>query len=357
MEYDYPRGAVPGPPIPRSWSGLFGHEQDRNTFSFRREALSLIIAHLPWSFGSSDLQPRAPADGVTVPPLAQLALRVLLAACPDAAALRAALPGYMRRDALRFTAVHAPLTVMKLYTLCAPDGNADGELFVVGPQATLSRDALLGMTPALVAFHEAEEDEEEWGPEGGSDGGRDNEAGEDPAEGRSEEGSADRSTSSARSGDREEEADTSWDVASDASYDETVPMHTLVVLNAVVSQTVLFVFPPTLTRLALLALPIATNVHRLPRICPLLEVLDLSYNPWLNRPLGGGRTSSTESTLERIEWAKWASLRVLGLRECNVSADVINKVNKGRWDEVEVIGVDGGSLALVAGMQHLRLND
>ena len=129
--------------------------------------------------------------------------------------------------------------------------------------------------------------------------------------------------------------------------------------------------------------PSWTALHRLPRLLPLLEVLDLSYNPWLGQPkivpfsagdtrldqrrdgalhpgiaIGGGtfgrdtrewrdggENSSVdgrrtgENLLERTEWTRWSSLKVLGLRECGVGKDILVKVNQGRWVDVEVIGV------------------
>ena len=250
---------------------------------------------------------------------------MLLAEFPDAADFRAELlpllPAPLRRDVLRYTAVHEPLPSAKLYALCAPDGHAAGELFVVGPQASVQRDPLVGHAPSLAVHREEDkraEDEDGDGDEGAAAG--------------------------AEAEDDETEAGGSWDADEEVGADEPPPLHTLVVLNAVVSPSALFVFPLTLTRLALLALPLKAPVHRLPRLCPLLEVLDLSYNPWLNEPPEGRVTFQTnQSTLERIEWAKWTQLRVLGLRACNISAEVVEKVNKGRWDEVEVVGVADSS--------------
>lgn len=161
----------------------------------------------------------------------------------------------------------------------------------------------------------------------------------------------------------EEAREDIWDVASTYSQDASPPLHTLIILNASVSTPMLFVFPPTITRLALLALPAPAQVHRLPRICPLLEVLDLSYNPWLNDlPSRQGRSVS-ENIIDRIEWEKWARLQVLGLRECSVPESIVARVNRGRMEEeVVVIGVNERTfdtrLSAVEGtMKSLRLSE
>ncbi|TFK91036.1 hypothetical protein K466DRAFT_483621 [Polyporus arcularius HHB13444] len=358
----YPRGAVHGPAVPKSWSDLFTHDptHDRNTATFRREALSLVFSHTPWSFGSSDVplllsveELNACERGVygrahdiaesSVPPLAQICLRILLAQFPDAVEFRdellEILPPHFYRDLLRYTAVHGPLPNPKLYALCELDGHVDGELIVVGPQATLQR-VMMGASPTVASRHE-------------KDGGAGGPVGDDRGEGPSTRGP---NTLEAEEGD-------SWEAESSSSRDFPLPMHTLVVLNTSVSISALFALPLTLTRLALLAIPGPTPVHRLPRICPLLEVLDLSYNPWLNNPPEGKGTGSAESTLDRIEWEKWARLKVLGLRQCNVPGNIATRVNRGRLlDAVHIVGIDdrtfGSSLTAVEGMmESLTLSD
>jgi hypothetical protein len=72
-------------------------------------------------------------------------------------------------------------------------------------------------------------------------------------------------------------------------------------------------------------------IHRFPKICPLLEFLDLSYNNWLGQPEEG------ISTLDRVEWTRWIHLKVLGLRDCHVPEDILKKVNRGRWDDVAMV--------------------
>ncbi|KAI1795874.1 hypothetical protein LXA43DRAFT_970288 [Ganoderma leucocontextum] len=376
LEHGYPRGAVPGPPPPKSWSGLFRSHQhrgqqteSRDTVAFRKQALSLVFSHTPWSFGSSDV-PLLPASTRTHPeqtdrggdldsdsseaeiaPLTQICVRVLLAAFPDAAGFREelleALPPMFRRDVLRYTAVHEPLPNGKLYLLFEPEGHADGEVIVVGPQATLQRDLFASLSSSLEAQEEGGDEEAEDMQEGPS--GSRQVTGDLPDQGAEE---------------NEDEEEGSWEEEESTSQDLPPPLHTLVVLNAQVPSTTLFLFPLTLTRLALLALPAPSpQIHRLPRICPLLEVLDLSYNPWLNDPPGGKRLGNMESTLDRIEWEKWARLRVLGFRMCNVPISIVARVNRGRLgDDVDIVGLEeqtlGGSLSVVEGMmKSLRLSD
>ncbi|KAI0721085.1 hypothetical protein C8T65DRAFT_705545 [Cerioporus squamosus] len=351
----YPRGAVPGPPVPKSWSGLFKHDpaQDRNTIAFRREALSLVFSHTPWSFGSSDVplllsdkeltssergvygRARDTAES-SVPPLTQICLRILLAQFPDPGRI---LPPQFYRDVLRYTAVHDPLPNSKLYALCGPDGHVDGELIVVGPQATLQRDVWVSPSPSVASRREG-------------DGGDGEPEADDRGEGPSTHGP---------DALGENEGD-SWEAESSSSRDLPMPMNTLVVLNTPVSISTLFALPLTLTRLALLAIPVPAPVHRLPRICPLLGVLDLSYNPWLNDPPEGKGTAGAESTLERIEWEKWARLWVLGLRQCNVPENIATRVNRGRLlDVVHIVGIEdrtfGSSLSVVEGLMKSLMSD
>ncbi|KAI0748130.1 hypothetical protein C8Q80DRAFT_1344446 [Daedaleopsis nitida] len=386
LEYDYPRGPVPGPPVPSSWSGLFKREpvDERNSIAFRKRALSILLSCMPSSFASNDvpdltipgLESRSiPVSGPSsmtsllegsdmldgdplhqsIPTLRQICLKTLLDLFPDTANFRdellPILPQFFYRDVLRYTAVHDPLPNAKLYALCEPSGHVDGELIVVGPQATLQRDVLFSMSPAVPSRRAAGSGPEDRGEGPSSHRGR-----EDSPE-LEEEG--DPETEMGR--EKEEEED-SWDAGSSASQDEPPALHTLVVLNAVVPATMPFIFPPTITRLALLALPTPTQIHRLPRTCPLLRVLDLSYNVWLTEK-SDGQGGPRETILDRIEWEKWARLRVLGLRECNAPQSVVVQVNRARFEaEVLVIGVDeqtfDASLDAVDGMmKSLRLSD
>ena len=233
----------------------------------------------------------------------------------------------------------------------------------MGPQATLQRDVLVSASPTVASRQGRDGDRDSDGGDSG-DGDRDGD-GDGDGDGDREADANDRGEgpSTGRASGAPTEDESSWETKSSSSRDEVPPMHTLVVLNTSVSIATLFAFPLTLTRLALLAIPVPTPVHRLPRICPLLEVLDLSYNPWLNDPPEGKGAASAESTLERTEWEKWARLRVLGLRQCNAPESIATRVNRGRLlDVVHIVGIGdrtfGSSLTVVEGMmQSLTLAD
>ncbi|EMD37958.1 hypothetical protein CERSUDRAFT_122805 [Gelatoporia subvermispora B] len=300
-QYAHPRG---GPPEPKSWSAK-GNGKDtadideRDTPAWRRAALALV---LEWPHAS---QP-------AVPPLADLCLRVLrsLHPGPDFAIVAQILPAHLRAALARWAAVHAPLPGPALALLCAPEGRADGEIVVVGPHAAL-RDVFRGDGSQGDSI-----DEDEDGLAPGT-----------PA-----------APSASSSADLDQTAEAgAWDDPS-APDVASASLHTLALVRSALPVQLLFALPPTLTRLALVALPAPAPVHRLPRLVPLLEVLDLSYNPWLARPtpLAG----AAERVLERVEWRRWGRLRVLGLRECGVGAEVVRRVNEGRWTDVEVVDLE-----------------
>ncbi|KZT70138.1 hypothetical protein DAEQUDRAFT_689656 [Daedalea quercina L-15889] len=313
LEYAYPRGRVPGPRPPPSWSGLFaqgGEGKDANPLgdderAWRSNALSLIHAHLSPSSGS----------GVaTIPRLTLLCLQYLVSLYPgqDASDVFAEdvvpyIPGHLRRDLMRWSAVHDPLPTSKLLALAEPDGHVDGELIVVGPRASLPRDIFRWPMSRHV-------------PAGGT-----------PVVRTVEEETPD--------------ALESWD---SPSSEERVsqPMRTLVLLSVTLPVTTLLTFPPTLTHLALLAVPTHTPIFRLPRVCPLIEVLDISFNKWLGQPHAG-----SSSVLQRIEWDRWSRLRVLALRGTGVGEEIVSRVNKGRWVDVDIVG----TVPLEIAMSNLTL--
>lgn len=314
LEYAYPRGRVPGPRPPRSWSGLFREGQDGAAVedderAWRSNALSMIYSHLAPSPGS---------DGASVPRLTLLCLQYLVSLYPGQDAVDEFaedivpyLPGHLRRDLIRWSAVHDPLPTTKLTALTEPDGYVDGELIVVGPQASLPRDVFRARRsqPRPLPSKTAE------------------------------------LPSAAQEGTPHTEALESWD--SPASEDRAPqPMQALVVLSTSVPVNLLLAFPPTLTHLALLALPTSTPIFRLPRICPLIEVLDISFNRWLTQPHAGN-----ESVLQRVEWDKWSRLRVLGLTGTGVGEEMVPRVNKGRWVDVDIVGI----VSLEDAMSNLTL--
>jgi len=113
---------------------------------------------------------------------------------------------------------------------------------------------------------------------------------------------------------------------------EQQPLTAVAIVSTTLSIPVLLALPPSLTRLALLHLSAPIPIHRLPDKCPLLELLDISYNPWLAEPAWGG-----ERALERVEWGRWAYLKVLGCRVCGVTLEEMMKVNEGRWEDVRIV--------------------
>ncbi|KAH9951448.1 hypothetical protein B0H21DRAFT_849941 [Amylocystis lapponica] len=145
LEYAYPNGEVPGPGPPRSWGALFGKGKGKEAdeAACRADALSLIFSHQPEGIGSSwahrTVQGHLPSAAHAAMPARTLRILHWPAFAEE---LVPCLPSHLRRNLLRWTAVHSPLPTSKLYALCAPDGHVDGELIVVGPQASLHRDFL-----------------------------------------------------------------------------------------------------------------------------------------------------------------------------------------------------------------------
>ncbi|KAI0345165.1 hypothetical protein BDW22DRAFT_1002644 [Trametopsis cervina] len=295
--YAYPDGAVPGPKPPKSWSALFDREE-RNTPEWRRAALSIHFSNLPVPSGEAGQDRR-------VPSLTHVCLQNLLALCTspeDLAECARYISPHLRRVLMRWCAVNRPLPDGKLYALCADDKHADGELVVVGPEASLRPGYIRGLRGhegARASSSRLLEEDAHWGSD---DRTKDN-------------------------------AEEDWD---QSMADVPPPLTSLAILKVdLLSPSLL---PPTLTHLSLLALPRAVNIHHLPGICPLIEVLDLSFNPWLTDP-DLGTKGVVEGTLDRVEWKKWRQLRVLGLRECGVKDLDMTKVNWERWVDVEVIGI------------------
>ncbi|EPQ58089.1 hypothetical protein GLOTRDRAFT_126574 [Gloeophyllum trabeum ATCC 11539] len=283
-------------PVPKSWRKA-SRTEGINTkgSSWRAEALSVIFNHIPDSTGLTShilhntlpqSPSRRPPPLPAVPPLSAICFRIVLSLYASVQEFEEEVVPYLaphlRRDLLRYTSVYSPLTNSKLYALCE-DGHADGELIIAGPHNSLRTDLWSDNTP-----FEADTD------------------------------------------DNEEDEDWSWDTP--GSYDPSdSPLHTLVLLSSPLSVPTFLTLPPTLTHLALLALPRSVPVHRLPGICPLLEVLDLSYNKWI------GRAGVGEKALGRVEWGRWRRLEVLGLRGCVVGPEDLRGLNKGRWVDVQVV--------------------
>ncbi|KAJ7709798.1 hypothetical protein B0H17DRAFT_1124311 [Mycena rosella] len=109
------------------------------------------------------------------------------------------------------------------------------------------------------------------------------------------------------------------------------PMHTFILVSGHIGFSTLCSLPATLTHLALINLPAPVSLHRLPSTCPLVECLDLSYNTWLVAE------KEARERLGTVKWSRWHQLHKLGFRGCQLPADIMVEVNKGRWDDVRVV--------------------
>jgi hypothetical protein len=135
--------------------------------------------------------------------------------------------------------------------------------------------------------------------------------------------------------------------------DNDEPIRTLILLSITLTVPALLSLPPTLTHLALVDLKQQVPLNRLPSICPRLVVLDLSFIRWLAplpdissesgdnddgvgqqhyQPMQKGRT-----LLMGVPWTRWADLQTLALVECDVTPEVVGLVNRGRWNDVEIV--------------------
>jgi len=261
-----------GPAPPKSWTSDESQQDHRETVAWRSQALSLAASHID---GFIDLsQP---------PSLALTCLKILLANCTPAEMredIAPFVPVHLRRDFIRYSAIHFPLPDWKLDVLFYPDGHADGEILVVGPKVTLRDDYFLRGSHELLHFNS-----------------------------------------------RPPQPDEDWESESLS----VKPLQSLLMVSTRLSTSTLLSLPPTLTHIALINIHNPIPLHRFPKICPLLEFLDLSYNRWLGQP------GEAISKLDRVEWTRWVHLRVLGLRDCHVPEDILQKVNRGRWDDVAIV--------------------
>ena len=229
-----------------------------------------------------------------IPALTNLCLRVLLEYYgPESGSfpeLVSNLTPHHRRELLRYTSIYQPLPSAYLDILLNLEGHTNGEVIVVGPQASMRSD-----------FLRVREKEQPL-----SD--------------------TDKPSSQYNNGDSD-----SWDGDND-SYEFT-PIHSFILISASLSASALLTLPPSLTHLGLIGLPSPIPIHRLPRKCPLLEVLDLSYNVWL-APTAQGNAN----LLDGVIWSRWSRLRVLGLRNCGIARNdaSLKKVNAGRWVDAEI---------------------
>ncbi|KAI0054155.1 hypothetical protein FA95DRAFT_1551962 [Auriscalpium vulgare] len=286
-------------PVPRSWAVPAPKDEGPavDSAAWRAQALALIFK---FAAEPSSGAHHADATDGRLPPLTQICLRVLLhhyGAQPDTMrTLAAHMAPHICRQLLRLTAVHAPLPDASLYALLGPAGHVDGEAIVVGPHAT-------PRTGLFRAGHGKP----------------------DPDEHEHEHEQQD-------SGMPTSEPAREWDAPADADDWAPQAISTLALLCTPLSVRALLALPPSLTALALVRLPTPVPVHRLQEKCPLLEVLDLSFNEWLRTPMWG-----EERALQRVAWRSWGSLRVLGVRGCGLEREVLREVNEGRWVDVEIV--------------------
>lgn len=286
------RYAGPGPP--KSW--IRTTDQDvQDTPKWRGEALSLIFSHIPDSpstrFNTSKPEPQQTRKQSIVPPLTLVCLRHLLSLTSPSEFIQCVvpyLPSHLRLDLVRDTAIHSPLPPSSLFSLLGEEGHVAGELLVVGAAASLPEGYLLrnSLTADI-----------------------------DDAEMPSDNNEKDIIASD-------------WD----AEGDTPEVLNTFILVSTPLAPTTLLRLPLTIKSMALINLPFSAPLHRLPSVCPLLEVLDLSYNTWLAEGSQDG-----QKILNSIDWRRWNQLRVLGFRGCHFPHGMIVKLNKGRWDDVQVI--------------------
>jgi len=261
-------------PIPRSWAVTTASAMAFEDPEWRETALSLFFGCSSRSVGAN---PRA-----VVPRLGELCLRVVLRYCgTDADVLKDLVPylgPHLRKQLMRMCAVQCPLPSASLRVVLGEEQNqVDGELIIVEPTSPLR--------PELFQPEQAQ-------------------AQKDP-EGR-------------------------WDAETHDCLGPQ-PLTALAIVSAALPIHTLLALPPSVTRLALVHLSAPIPLHRLPDKCPLLEMLDISYNLWLGEPQSG------ERALERVAWQRWAYLKVLGCRECGIAVEELRKVNEGRWDDVTIV--------------------
>jgi hypothetical protein len=260
-------------PIPRSWAVTSAPAKAFEDPEWRETALSLF-------FGGPvdpEAKPRA-----AVPRLGEFCLRVILRCCgTDANVLKDLVPylgPHLRKQLMRMCAVQCPLPSASLRVLLGEENNqVDGELIVVEPTSSLR--------PELFQPERAQDRKD---PEG------------------------------------------LWDAETHDGLGPQ-PLTHLAIVSAALSIPTFLALPPSITHLTLVHLSAPIPLHRLPDKCPLLEMLDISYNLWLGEPQSG------ERALERVPWQRWAYLKVLGCRGCGIALDELRKVNEGRWDDVTIV--------------------
>ena len=256
-------------PIPKSWRPIPKEIGDKESPEWRASALSLILSGLQ-------------VDEASMPSLAELCMRVLLDAFSDLGdferTLLPLLPSHLRFVLQRYTAIHAPLSTPRLYALVGESGHINGEFIVVGPHASLCKDAIALRPP-----------------------------------------------------DRQTPVDGFQDWEADDPFLDSFELQTLALLSTDISFQTVLAFPRSLTRLALIDIPTPPPILRIPVLCPSIVVLDLSFNSWLKDP------DQSRAILGMVNWDKWKDLDLFGLRGCSVDQDILDRVNQNRWMDVQII--------------------
>lgn len=248
-------------------------------------------------------------------------------------------------------AVYAPLPQQKLDALMDQEGHTNGEIIIIGPQGSLKDDYFVRGKDCRNV---------EWRQDTYI------EAANETTDLTVLAPNHATSSSSSRQNDLDtfsptltipsllssnQEVETDWE--SDSSCDSNV-LHIVILVSTRLSISHLLSLPPTITRLGLINVPFPVSIHRLPSLCPLIVVLDLSYNTWLN-PSSSGSSSAGDNPavpnpgllpekpvagltlVEKVDWGRWHGLKVLGWRGCFLSEKMVDRVNRGRWDDVEII--------------------
>jgi hypothetical protein len=275
LQVDTPKAAGP---LPKSWQLRPTENKDgRHSAAWRAKALSLIFQHRPSS-------QRFSLETDQVSSLTQLCLGKLLSECSTVEFIEdviPCLPVHLRLELIRYAAIHCPLSDKMLHALLGSEGHTDGELVVVGSSASHPADHFLKAQ----------------------------------IQGTAGDGSSQR-----------HDSPKDWDVDDSTS----VSLQSLIVVSN--RLLALKLLPPTITHLVLINLENPITLHRLPRLVPLLVVLDLSYNRWLDP-----YSDETLRSIERIGWDHWTQLRILGWRGNVIPEGTMIRLNKGRWDDVEVV--------------------
>jgi hypothetical protein len=319
-------------PIPRSWAAPpVKVSESEDTPAWRARALSLFFfaqndsEDYDYDFASSAAE-SSPHPHLTrtrtlpvrsrCPSLAECCLRVLLEYCASSDAdvttleeLASFMAPHHRKEAVRMCAVQSPLSGARLRALLGGEGrnHVEGELVVVQPASPLRPEMF--RTHAHMRVHDRQHQHES--------------ASEEPWQW--DDAEADRFGSTVT------DVGSDWQ-EQDESEQEQQALTAVAIVSTTLSIPVLLALPSSLTRLALVHLSAPIPIHRLPDKCPLLELLDISYNPWLAEPAWG-----VERALERVEWGRWAYLKVLGCRDCGVTLEELGKVNEERWEDVRIV--------------------